>query len=156
MFDVVSGFSALPTVFLRVGTDSQSAFQNRGEHFTCSLSQLFLNCRTCFSSAAVMYFVSCFFTFAFICRTCTERFVLSFVLWFLFVLVSRFRCRSCFLKNVFFLIMFFSPGLTEEFDGFDDFDDVVNLLTLEVSRGPTILAQFFWKLIRPPSEFLLF
>jgi hypothetical protein len=46
--------------------------------------------------------------------------------------------------------------LTDEFDGFDDFDDVVDLLTLEVSRGPTILAQFFWKLIRPPSEFLLF
>ena len=63
MFDVVSGFSALPTVFLRVGTVSQSAFQNRGEHFTFSLSQLFLNCRTCFSRAAVMYFVSCFVPF---------------------------------------------------------------------------------------------
>ena len=46
--------------------------------------------------------------------------------------------------------------MTDEFDGFDDFDDDVDLLTLEVSRGPTILAQFFWKLIRPPSEFLLF
>jgi hypothetical protein len=46
--------------------------------------------------------------------------------------------------------------LTDKFDGFDDFDDDVDLLTLEVSRGPTILAQFFWKLIRPPSEFLLF
>jgi hypothetical protein len=49
--------------------------------------------------------------------------------------------------------------LTDEFDGFDgfdDFDDDVDLLTLEVSRGPTILAQFFWKLIRPSSEFLLF
>jgi hypothetical protein len=46
--------------------------------------------------------------------------------------------------------------LTDEFDGFDGFDDDVDLLTLEVSRGPTILAQFFWKLIRPPSEFLLF
>jgi hypothetical protein len=46
--------------------------------------------------------------------------------------------------------------LTDEFDGFDVFDDDVDLLTLEVSRGPTILAQFFWKLIRPPSEFLLF
>ena len=43
--------------------------------------------------------------------------------------------------------------MTDEFDGFDD---DVDLLTLEVSRGPTILAQFFWKLIRPPSEFLLF
>jgi hypothetical protein len=50
----------------------------------------------------------------------------------------------------------FSPGLTDEFDGFDDFDDDVDLLTLEVSRGPTILARFFWKLIRPPSELLLF
>jgi hypothetical protein len=50
----------------------------------------------------------------------------------------------------------FSPGLTDEFDGFDGFDDDVDLLTLEVSRGPTILAQFFWKLIRPPSELLLF
>jgi hypothetical protein len=43
--------------------------------------------------------------------------------------------------------------LSDEFDGFVD---DVDLLTLEVSRGPTILAQFFWKLIRPPSEFLLF
>ena len=50
----------------------------------------------------------------------------------------------------------FSPGLTDKFDGFDDFDDDVDLLTLEVSRGPTILARFFWKLIRPPSELLLF
>jgi hypothetical protein len=46
--------------------------------------------------------------------------------------------------------------LTDEFDGFDGFDDDVDLLTLEVSRCPTILARFFWKLIRPPSEFLLF
>ena len=46
--------------------------------------------------------------------------------------------------------------MTDEFDGFDDFDDDVDLLTLEVSRGPTILARFFWKLIRPPSELLLF
>jgi hypothetical protein len=41
-------------------------------------------------------------------------------------------------------------------DKFDVFDDDVDLLTLEVSRGPTILAQFFRKLIRPPSELLLF
>jgi hypothetical protein len=46
--------------------------------------------------------------------------------------------------------------LTDEFDVLDDFDDDVDLLTLEVSRGPTILARFFWKLIRPPSELLLF
>ena len=59
-------------------------------------------------------------------------------------------------KKRFLLKNVFSPGLTDKFDGFDDFDDDVDLLTLEVSRGPTILAQFFWKLIRPPSEFLLF
>ncbi len=46
--------------------------------------------------------------------------------------------------------------MTDEFDGFDDFDGDVDLLILEVSRGPTILAQFFWKLIRRPPEFLLF
>jgi hypothetical protein len=43
--------------------------------------------------------------------------------------------------------MFFSPGFTDKIDGFDGFDDDVDLLTLEVSRGPMILAQFFWKLI---------
>jgi len=63
VFDVVSGFYALPTVFSRVGTVSPICFSELGEHFTFSLSQLFLNCRTCFSRAAVMYFVSCFVTF---------------------------------------------------------------------------------------------
>jgi hypothetical protein len=105
--DVVSGFSSLPTVFLRVVTDSQSAFQNWGEHFTFSLSQVFSNCRTCFPWAAVMYFVSCFFTFGVPLPHVYEPFVLSFVLCFLFVLVSRFCCRSCFSKNVFFSKMSF-------------------------------------------------
>ena len=82
-------------------------FQNWGEHFTFSLSQLFLNCRTCFSWAAVMYFVSCFFTFGVPLPYVYERFVLSFVLCFLFVLVFRFCCRSCFSKNVFFLKLSF-------------------------------------------------
>ena len=86
---------------------SQSAFPNWGEHFTFSLSQLFSNCRTCFPWAAVMYFVSCFFTFGVPLPYVYERFVLSFVLCFLFVLVSRFCCRSCFSKNVFFLKMSF-------------------------------------------------
>jgi hypothetical protein len=156
VFDVVSGFSALPTVFLRVGTVSQSAFQNQGEHFTCSLSQLFLNCRTCFLLAAVMYFVFCFFMFGVSLPHVYQTFCTFVVLCFLIVLVLSFCCRSCFSKNVFFLKMFFSPGLTDKFNGFDDFDDDVDLLTLEVSCGPTILAQFSWKLIRPLSEFLFF
>jgi hypothetical protein len=46
--------------------------------------------------------------------------------------------------------------LTDEFDGFDGVDDVVDAPILEVSRDLTILAQFFWKLIRPLSELLLF
>jgi hypothetical protein len=46
--------------------------------------------------------------------------------------------------------------LTDEFDGFDDDVDVVDAPILEVSRDSTILARFFWKLIRPPSDFLLF
>ena len=107
VFDVVSGFSSLLTVFLRVRTDSPICFSELGEHFTFSLSQLFLNCRTCFSRAAVMYFVSCFVTFGVPLPHVYERFVLSFVLCFLFVLVFRFCCRSCFSKNVFFLKMFF-------------------------------------------------
>jgi hypothetical protein len=61
-----------------------------------------------------------------------------------------------FFKKHFLLKNVFSPGLTDKFDGFDGFYDDADLLTLEVSRGPTILAQFFWKLIRPPSKFLLF
>jgi hypothetical protein len=50
----------------------------------------------------------------------------------------------------------FSPGLTDKFDGFDVKYEVVDVLTLEVSGSLTILSQFFWKMIRPPSELLLF
>ena len=46
--------------------------------------------------------------------------------------------------------------MTDEFDGFDGVDGVVDAPILEVSRDSMILARFFWKLIRPPSELLLF
>jgi hypothetical protein len=46
--------------------------------------------------------------------------------------------------------------LTDKFDGFDVENDVIDLLTLELSLSLTVLAQFFWKLIRLPSELVLF
>ncbi len=93
MVDVVSGFSALPTVFLRVGTDSPICFSEMCEHFTFCLSQLFFE-------LLHVFYVSC-----------------SDVLCCLFLHVwrssaARVRtfctfCTSCFSKNVFFLKMSF-------------------------------------------------
>ncbi len=101
----------------------------------------------------MLYFVSCFFTFGVPLPHVYKR--LYFRLYFVscLFLFSVFAAVAVFRKTFSSQKCFFSPGFSDEFDGFDD---DVDLLTLEVSRGPTILARFFWKLIRPPSELLLF
>ncbi len=83
--------------------------------------------------------------------------VLYFRLFFVscLFLFSVFAAVAVFEKR-FLLKIVFSPGFSDEFDGFDGVDDVVDAPILEVSRDSTILARFFWKLIRPPSELLLF
>jgi hypothetical protein len=141
VFDVVSGFSALPTVFLRVGMFSQSAFQNWGEHFTFSQLQLFFKLPHVFSMSCSV--VLCFlFLHVWHCSAACVPNVWYFCsTLFLDCSCFKFCCHSCFPKKRFLLKNVFSPGLTDKFDGFDD---DVDLLTLEVSHGPSIFAQFSW------------
>ncbi len=94
------------TVVLRVGTDSQSAFQNQGEHFTLSVSIVF--------KLPNMFFASCSDVLCFLflhvwgsSAAHVRTFCTFVVLCFLIVLVSQFCCCSCFSKNVFFLKMSF-------------------------------------------------